>query len=103
MHYIFSYDVTDDGLRTHIAHLLTRKGCIRLQYSVWFSPEWSPKRLQALHTAFTQLLVKYADDCSTTDSLVCVPIERNYLNSILWIGDDTKIQTALSKNKLVWI
>ena len=103
MHYIFCYDFANDSLRTHLANVLERHGCVRLQYSVWFTPEWTPKKLRAFRAVLQKLFVKYAARKTTSDSVLCLPLTSDCLSELIWEGDTTTLQTALTKIALVWL
>lgn len=83
-HYLISYDISNDRLRNHAAKVLTRHGCKRLQKSVFLAPDFEPRELRRLREDLTRMLHTDAD---SSDSLLCVPITKNYLQDVLWHGD----------------
>lgn len=86
MHYVIAYDIADDRLRARVAKTLARRGCWRLQKSVFLAPDFSPDELAALRAALRQLLLARHDPA---DSVLCLPIERDLLADNFWLPADT--------------
>ena len=82
MHYLISYDIADDRLRTRAVKVLARHGCRRLQKSVFLARDFSPEELQRLRAELLPLLQTRADPA---DSLLCLPIERDLLRDNFWL------------------
>jgi CRISPR-associated protein Cas2 len=90
--FFLSYDISDDRLRTRLSKLLERRGCKRLQKSVFFAPNFEPREMQSLRIACERLLQHRAP----TDSLLCIPATRQYLGELVWQGDAARLQAALT-------
>ena len=72
MHYVICYDLENDRLRGHVAKLLQKKGCSRVQRSVFVAPHYDRRTFSALLTALRGLLARHPG--APTDSIVCVPL-----------------------------
>lgn len=82
MIYLISYDIVDDGLRTHLSKLLERKGLRRIQKSVFISSDYSLKEVRLLKQEVGVLLkgAKVVD----ADSVLCVPMSQGQLAELWW-------------------
>lgn len=93
--YLISYDISDDRLRTRAAKLLERRGCKRLQKSVFFAPRYSIRELRELRTELRQILQQGQVD---TDSILCIPVSQKLLGKLLWEGDQTFFDNLMKKH-----
>jgi CRISPR-associated endonuclease Cas2 len=83
MNFILSYDISNDRKRTRLAQLLLEQGCVRLQKSVFWGSDFSPKRLNTLRQKVQKRLEK---DPDPNDSVLYVPIEQDYIGQMVWCG-----------------
>ncbi len=90
MNYFIAYDIADDRLRKKVSDCLLRHGGHRAQYSVFFVPRFSPQELLRLQTALQKIL--NAPLAASTDSILCLPIEKDALSQTVWLGDGQKIK-----------
>lgn len=88
MTYLIMYDITDNKVRTEIAKYLLKKGCIRIQKSVYLA--------KSEHRYFKEIL----EDLKTVnsyynneDSIILVPVNASDVRSIKLIGKDINIST----------
>ena len=82
MTYLISYDISDDGLRTHLSKLLERNGLRRIQKSVFISSDCSLKEIRLLRKEVKALLqVRKAIDA---DSVICVPMSQSQVEELWW-------------------
>jgi len=93
--YLISYDISDDRLRTRAAKLLERRGCKRLQKSVFFAPRYSARELRDLRAELRQLLKQGKVE---TDSVLCVPVSQKLLEQLLWEGDQKFFDNLMKKH-----
>ncbi|MCS7035353.1 MAG: CRISPR-associated endonuclease Cas2 [Saprospiraceae bacterium] len=83
MHYVITYDIEDDRLRTKTAKVLQRHGCARVQKSVFVAPNLEKKHLALLQNALQRLLNKRIQP---TDSLLIIPLRDDLAAEIAIIG-----------------
>lgn len=74
----------NDRLRDHVAKLLQKKGCSRVQYSVFVAPHYDRRELRSLKTALHNLLQRHTR--SPTDSIFLVPVREGEEAGILVLG-----------------
>ena len=94
MNYFVSYDISSDRLRNRAAKTLLRLGCRRVQKSVFFAADYTPKELARLKDELHRLL---HDHSEPTDSVLCIPVPRNHLPEVVWIGENEAYHQALQK------
>lgn len=103
MYHLISYDITDNKLRRRIVLLLKHKGCVRLQYSVWLTPQYGTKKLAAFKIMLHNLLQRYTDLGEPSDSILCVPIEGDAIADIVLVGARDSLNTLLNPKLLHWV
>lgn len=91
--YFLCYDIAEDALREKLAKLLLQKGCRRAQKSVFFAPNYSAKELAALKQAVHRLL---AGRLGPEESVLCVPVTKSRLASLLIEGESPGLQRSLT-------
>jgi CRISPR-associated protein Cas2 len=94
MTYLICYDIADDRLRTRLAKRLDSAGCLRLQKSVFLAPNFDARRLQILRGAIKKLL---STTLSEDESVVAIPIEKDNLSDIVWVGNVEAFEAMLQK------
>jgi CRISPR-associated protein Cas2 len=94
MTYLICYDIIDDKLRTRLAKRLEKAGCIRLQKSVFVAPHFDAKRLALLRGGIKKILPPLL---SPDESVITIPIEKDNISDIVWVGDSAHLQTLLQK------
>lgn len=96
MHYVITYDIEDDRLRTKTAKILQRLGCARVQKSVFIAPDLEKKHLLQLQHALQRLLTKRLQP---SDSLLIIPLREDLTTEIITIGHNN-ILTELEPKPL---
>jgi CRISPR-associated protein Cas2 len=91
--FFLSYDISDDRLRTKLSRLLERRGCKRVQKSVFFAPAFGQKEAKSLRAACERLLQNRAPG----DSLLCIPATRQFLSDLVWEGESARLEEALEE------
>lgn len=80
--YMVSYDISDDGLRTHLVKLLERNGLFRVQKSVFVAPNYSVKNIRFLKGEVVKLM--QLRGTVDADSVLCVPLSEGQLAELWW-------------------
>ena len=75
------YDIENNKVRTHIAKYLIKKGCVRIQKSVYLA-ELKRDQYKEIHQTIKEVQEIYEND----DSILFVPIQHNALSSMKIIG-----------------
>lgn len=99
MNYFVSYDISADRLRSKVSKALERHGAVRVQKSVFFLPGFSGQEMIRLKNTLEKVLHKYQAEPS--DSVLCIPVEKDQLNSIIWMGENVGFQLALQKKRVI--
>lgn len=90
------YDITSNKVRTLIAKFLLRKGCIRIQKSI-FMADMPSDEVQDIAQKLTEIQKMYDNN----DSILIVPLSEDYARAMKIIGQDVDIDLILhSKNTL---
>ena len=98
MTYLILYDIENNKVRTRVAKYLQKKGCIRIQKSV-FMASTSSKKFNDIH----QTLKEVQEFYENTDSILLVPVNTSDLRSMKIIGKEIHIQTLLDKPNTLFI
>ncbi len=98
--YLISYDISSDRLRNKVAKTLERHGCKRIQKSVFFAPAYAPTELKRLRADLSKLMTPVAD---SDDSILCVPVLKQYTCEVIWEGENHALQAALAENHLYYV
>lgn len=96
MLFFVMYDIESNKVRRHIAKYLIKKGCTRIQRSIFLADLSS-----VLYEEIKKDLVEVQAMYENTDSILIVPISVNYLESMKIIGQNLDIDIiAHKKNTL---
>jgi len=90
MLYFIMYDIEDNKVRTQIARFLERKGCVRVQKSI-FLARHDRKIFQDVH----QILYEVNQVYDNHDSIFLVPVSTDELKSMKIIGKSIDIDVVL--------
>lgn len=90
MHYVITYDIEDDRLRTQTAKVLQRFGCARVQKSVFVAAQLEKRYLLQLQTALHQLLAKRL---KPGESLLVFPLRHEHAPEIFVLGHNNILTT----------
>ena len=83
MYCFIMYDIEDNKVRRLVAKYLEKKGCIRVQKSVFFA-----KLHRAMYSDVTQTLKAIQEAYQNNDSILALPVGEDMLNSLLVIGKE---------------
>ncbi len=86
MNYLIMYDIEDNKVRRHIAKYLEKKGCLRIQKSV-FMANTTHKHFTDIH----ETLKDINDIYENTDSIILVPVNVADVRSMKLIGSNINI------------
>lgn len=90
MLYLVMYDIEDNRVRNHIAKYLLRKGCIRIQKSVYLA-RTENKTFEEINNTLTEVQTAYDNH----DSILLVPVQAATISSMKILGKDIQIQTLI--------
>lgn len=93
MLFFVMYDIEDNRVRLQIANYLIKKGCFRIQKSIFLAD--LPKDI---YDSIKADLIEVQACYENSDSIVVVPISTDYLQSMKIIGKSIDIN-LISKNK----
>jgi len=86
MNYLIMYDIEDNKVRRHIAKYLEKKGCLRIQKSV-FMANTTHKHFSEIHETLKDINEIYQN----TDSIILVPVNVADVRSMKLIGSNVNI------------
>lgn len=90
------YDITSNKVRTSIAKFLLKKGCTRVQKSI-FMADMPSDEVQDIAQKLSEIQKMYDNN----DSILIVPLSEDYARAMKIIGQDVDIELILhSKNTL---
>jgi CRISPR-associated endonuclease Cas2 len=92
MNYLIMYDIQDNKIRTQISKYLEKKGCIRIQKSI-FMVNSESKLFQEIY----QTLLEVNECYENKDSIILVPFNTSDIRSMKIIGKELHIQTLIDK------
>jgi CRISPR-associated endonuclease Cas2 len=92
MNYLIMYDITENKVRYQIAKYLEKKGCVRIQKSV-FLAKTENKYFQEIHDTLKEINSYYENQ----DSIILVPINASDVRSMKLIGKNVNIETITDK------
>ncbi|MDG1432883.1 MAG: CRISPR-associated endonuclease Cas2 [Saprospiraceae bacterium] len=92
MNYLIMYDITEDKVRYQISKYLEKKGCVRIQKSV-FLAKTENKFFQEIHDTLKEVNSYYDNN----DSIILVPINASDVRSMKLIGKNVNIETIVNK------
>ena len=83
MYCFIMYDIEDNKVRRLIAKYLEKKGCMRVQKSIFFA-----KLHRNLYLEVTTALKEIQEAYENNDSILAMPVGEDMLNSLLIIGKE---------------
>lgn len=96
MLYFIMYDIEDNKVRTHIAKYLIKKGCTRVQKSIFLG-----NSDRNVYTEMHQTIKEVQDLYDNNDSVFFVPISTDELRAMKMIGKNVDYELILNqKNTL---
>ncbi len=96
MLYFVMYDIENDKIRNHIAKFLIRKGCTRVQKSIFLADTQ-----RQIYSEIHQTLKEVQEVYDNHDSIFLVPIASDDLRAMKVIGENLDLDLTLgNKNTL---
>ena len=92
MNYLIMYDITENKVRHQIAKYLEKKGCVRIQKSI-FLAKTENKYFQEIYDTLKEVNSYYDNE----DSIILVPINSSDVRSMKLIGKNVNIETIIDK------
>lgn len=92
MIYLIMYDITEDKVRNQIAKYLEKKGCTRIQKSVFLARSES-KHFQEIYDTLREVNSYYENE----DSIILVPVNASDVRSMKLIGKNIQIEAITDK------
>lgn len=93
MIYFVMYDIEDNKVRTHIAKYLIRKGCTRVQKSIFLA-----NTQRNVYNEIYTNIKEVQDLYQNTDSIFFVPVSTDEIRSMKVVGNNLDFDLIL-KNK----
>jgi CRISPR-associated protein Cas2 len=98
MIYFVMYDIEDNRIRRTIAKYLQRKGCIRMQKSI-FLGSGTLKTFREIGTALREINSMY----NNNDSIMLLPVTQDLMHQLNMIGKDVDFKLTVAPPKLLII
>lgn len=96
MLFFVMYDIEDNRVRNLVSKYLIKKGCTRIQKSI-FLADLPSEKYEQIRTDLTEVQSAYEN----LDSILVVPISTDYLKSMKIIGKDISVDVIIkTKNTL---
>lgn len=83
MYCFIMYDIEDNKVRRLVAKYLEKKGCLRVQKSIFFA-----KLHRRSYREVTNTLKEIQEAYQNNDSILALPVGEDMLNSLLVIGKE---------------
>ncbi len=98
MLYMIMYDIENNKIRTHIAKYLIKKGCMRIQKSVYIAKGTS-REMKEISQILYEINAAYANN----DSIFVLPIPQEKFNNMKVIGKNMSFEIITKpKNVLIF-
>ncbi len=92
MIYLIMYDISEDKVRYQIAKYLEKRGCIRIQKSVFIARSEN-KHFQEISETLKEVNSYYQNE----DSIILVPINASDVRAMKLIGKNVQIEAIVDK------
>ncbi len=97
MIYFIMYDIERNKIRNYIAKYLERKGCIRIQKSV-FIAESERKRFDEIQETLRKVQEKYEN----SDSIFLIPVSADHVRAMKIIGQSIDFDLVLERKNTMF-
>lgn len=97
MLYMIMYDIENNKVRTHVAKYLIKKGCLRIQKSVYLAKS-SPSVMKDIH----QTLKEINDVYENEDSIFVLPVPEEKFNNIKVIGKNVEFEIVTKPKNILF-
>ena len=98
MLYFIMYDIRDDKVRNHIAKYLIKKGCLRVQKSVYLT-----KSSIKIYKSITQILREVNEVYDNEDSIMVLPVSEDKLHAMHIIGKNVDYELVTRERNVIII
>ena len=97
MLFFVMYDISSNKVRNMVAKYLIKKGCFRIQRSI-FLADLNTNKYEQIKTDLAEVQASYEND----DSILIVPITESYLNTMKIIGKSLNIDIIMNKRNTLF-
>jgi len=97
MLYFIMYDIENNKIRNYIAKYLEKKGCIRIQKSIFLTQSERP-----VFREIRDILKEVQKAYDNQDSILLVPISTDELRSMSMIGKDVDLDFIQNKKSTMF-
>lgn len=97
MIYFVMYDIEDNKIRTHIAKFLERKGCVRVQKSIFLA-----ETSRAIYDEIGTTLKEVQEVYDNHDSIFLVPVSTDEIKSMRVIGQSIDFDLILGNRNTLF-
>jgi CRISPR-associated endonuclease Cas2 len=97
MLYLIMYDIENNKIRTHIAKYLTKKGCLRIQKSVYLA-----KSSVSVMKDITRTLKEINEVYQNFDSIFVLPVPEEKFNNITVIGQNVEFELVTKPKNVLF-
>jgi CRISPR-associated protein Cas2 len=91
------YDVSNNRIRRYLAKFLIKKGCIRVQRSVFLGRMRRPA-FQSLCRALHEVNEMYENH----DSVIVMPVSTDSADKTRFIGENVSVEWVLNPRRMLW-
>jgi CRISPR-associated protein Cas2 len=97
MLYLIAYDIEDNKVRTQIAKYLIRKGCMRIQKSLYLAKS-SRVTYNEIHDALRDINAMY----NNHDSIIVLPVPEEKFKNIKLIGQNIEFEIVTKEHNVMF-
>lgn len=97
MLYMIMYDIENNKIRTHIAKYLIKKGCLRIQKSIYLAKS-SPTVMKEITATLKEINEIYENK----DSIFVLPVPEEKFNNIKVIGKNIDFELVTDAKKILF-
>jgi CRISPR-associated protein Cas2 len=97
MLYMIMYDIENNKIRTHIAKYLIKKGCLRIQKSVYLAKS-SPAVMKEISSTLKEINEIYENQ----DSIFVLPVPEEKFNNITVIGQNVEFEIVTKPKNVLF-
>ncbi len=97
MLYMIMYDIENNKVRTHIAKYLIKKGCLRIQKSVYLAKS-SPTVMREITATLKEINEVYEN----SDSIFVLPVPEEKFSNITVIGQNVEFEIVTKPKNVLF-
>lgn len=97
MLYLIMYDIENNKIRTHVAKYLIKKGCLRIQKSVYLA-----KSSVTTMKEISQTLKEINEIYENTDSVFVLPVPEEKFQNITVIGQNIEFEVVTKPRNVLF-